>query len=71
MTEPVFQVDQKITPLYTSGYAITMGKEYTVLKYEPAVRDAEFTWPPYVHFVNDFGKKCVAHAARFTEVIHD
>ena len=47
MTDPVFQVDQKITPLYTSGYAITMGKEYTVLKYEPAVRDAEFTWPPW------------------------
>ena len=71
MTEPVFQVDQKITPLYTSGYAITMGKEYMVLKYEPAVRDAEFTWPPYVHFVDDFGNKCIAHARRFKEITDD
>lgn len=71
MTEPVFQVDQKITPLYTSGYAITMGKEYTVLNYEPQSADDNFIWPPYVLFVDDFGKKCATHAARFTEVIHD
>ena len=71
MTEPVFQVDQKITPLYTSGYAITMGKEYTVLKYVPQFADVNFTWPPYVHFVDDSGKKCVAHAARFEEISHD
>ena len=71
MTEPVFQVDQKITPLYTSDYAITMGKEYTVLKYEPQFADVNFTWPPYVHFVDDFGKKCVAHARRFKEITCD
>ena len=71
MTEPVFQVDQKITPLYTNGYAITMGKEYQVVMYEPQFYDGTFTWPAYVHFVDDLGKKCIAHARRFKGVTHD
>ena len=71
MTDPVFTEGQMVTPLYTSGYAITMGKEYTVLKYEPQFADVNFTWPPYVHFVDDFGKKCVAHARRFKEISRD
>ena len=71
MTEPVFQVDQKITPLYTNGYALSMGKEYLVVMYEPVFYDGTFTWPAYVHFVDDLGKKCIAHARRFKGVTHD
>ena len=71
MTDPVFTEGQMVTPLYTSGYAITMGKEYTVLKYEPQFADVTFIWPPYVHFVDDFGKKCAAHARRFKEISRD
>lgn len=71
MTDPVFHPGQKITPMYTDGYSITLGKAYMVDKYEPQFVDVNFTWPPYVHFVDDFGKKCIAHARRFKEINND
>ena len=71
MTDPVFQIDQKITPVYTDGYDITLGKAYVVDKYEPQFVSGIFTWPPYVHFVDDFGNKCIAHARRFKEITND
>lgn len=71
MTDPVFKTNQKITPIYTNGYAITLGKSYEVIKYEPPFMDINFTWPAYVHFVDDFRKKRIAHARRFKEVIND
>ena len=70
MTDPVFQIDQKVTPVYTDGYNITLGKAYVVDKYEPQFVSGIFTWPSYVHFVDDFGNKCIAHARRFKEVIN-
>ena len=33
MTNPVFIEGQMITPVYTNGYALTMGKEYQVVMY--------------------------------------
>lgn len=71
MTDPVFQIGQEITPTYIEGYNITLGRTYVVEKYEPPVRYPNFTWPAYVHFVDDYGKKCVAHARRFKEIIND
>ena len=67
MTDPVFHPGQKITPVYTNGYNITIGKEYVVVTYEPVCVDVNYTWPAYVHFVDDYGKKCIAHAKRFME----
>ena len=72
MTDPVFHSGQKITPVYTNGYDITLGKEYEVVLYEPVcVDDYNYTWPAYVHFVDDYGKKCIAHARRFKGVTND
>ena len=71
MTDPVFHPGQKITPAYTNGYDITLGKEYEAVIYEPVCAGVNFTWPAYVHFVDDYGKKCIAHARRFKGVTHD
>ena len=71
MTDPVFIEGQMVTPVYTNGYALTMGKEYKVVIYEPQLVDGSFTWPAYVHFVNDLGKLCIAHARRFKGVTDD
>lgn len=67
MTDPVFNEGQTVTPIYTNGYDITWGKEYQVVLYEPQFVDDNFTWPAYVHFVDDSGRKCIAHARRFKE----
>ena len=53
MTDPVFIEGQMITPVYTNGYALTMGKEYQVVMYESQCADVNYTWPAYVHFVDD------------------
>lgn len=71
MTDPVFIEGQMITPVYTNGYDLTMGKEYQVVVYEPQLVGGTFTWPAYVHFVDDLGKKCIAHARRFKGVTDD
>lgn len=71
MTDPVFTEGQMVTPVYTSGYALTMGKEYKVVMYEPQLVDGSFTWPAYVHFVDDLGKKCIGHARRFKKTMED
>lgn len=68
MTDPVFHPGQKITPVYTNGYDITWGKEYQVVMYEPQFAGVNYTWPAYVHFVDDSGRKCIAHARRFKEI---
>lgn len=52
----------------SSGYAFTEGKHYTVEKYEPSVADLNFTWPAYLHVVDDNGKVAVCHAHRFDPV---
>ena len=56
MTDPVFIEGQMITPVYTNGYDLTMGKEYQVVMYEYQCADVNYTWPAYVHFVDDLGK---------------
>ena len=64
----VFTVGDKITPVYTSSYHLTLGKVYEVVKFEPPFYDVNFTWPAYVEFLDDRGKLAVAHARRFKPV---
>ena len=68
MTEPVFNVGDKITPNYSSGYHLTMGKVYVVVKYDPPFSEDFFTWPAYVQIHDDRGKLSTAHARRFKPV---
>ena len=65
MTEPVFNVGDKVTPVYTSGYHLTEGKTYVVVKYESSFCEETFTWPAYVQFHDDLGRLATAHARRF------
>ena len=65
MTDPVFQKGDKVTPLYTSGYHLSMGKVYKVASYDPPFPDGNFTWPAYVQIHDDCGTLVVAHARRF------
>ena len=65
MTDPVFKKGDKVTPLYASGYHLTMGKVYVVVSYDPPFPEETFTWPAYVQFHDDRGKLVVAHARRF------
>ena len=52
-----------------SGYLFTEGKEYTILRYEPEFYDQDtpsgFTWPAYVHVMDDRGREVMCHAHRF------
>ena len=68
MTEPVFAVGDKITPVYLSDYHLTMGKVYEVVKYDPPFREENFTWPAYVQIHDDRGRIATAHARRFKPV---
>ena len=62
MTEPVFDVGDKITPVYTSDYHLTLGKVYVVVSYESSFCEETFTWPAYVEFHDDRGVLVTAHA---------
>ena len=65
MTDPVFKKGDKVTPLYASGYHLTMGKVYEVVTYDPPFSEETFTWPAYVEVIDDRGTLIVAHARRF------
>ena len=65
MTDPVFNVGDKVTPNYSSGYHLTLGKAYVVVSYDPPYPDENFTWPAYVQIHDDRGKLATAHARRF------
>ena len=65
MTDPVFKVGDKVSPVYSSGYHLTMGKVYEVVTYDPPFSEETFTWPAYVEVIDDRGKHVVAHARRF------
>ena len=65
MTDPVFKVGDKVTPVYSSDYHLTMGKVYVVVTYDPPFSEETFTWPAYVEVIDDRGKCVVAHARRF------
>ena len=65
MTDPTFKVGDKVTPVYSSGYHLTMGKVYKVVSYDPPFREEIFTWPAYVQIHDDLGKLVTAHARRF------
>ena len=65
MRDPVFNVGDKVTPIYTSGYFLTEGKVYEVVGFDPPYPDVNFTWSAYVEFLDDRGKLAVAHAGRF------
>ena len=65
MSDPVFSQGDRITPVYSSGYHLTMGKVYEVVKYEAPFPEDFFTWPAYVEIHDDRGKLAVAHARRF------
>ena len=65
MSDPVFEKGDKVTPLYTSGYHLTMGKVYVVVAYDPPFSEEIFTWPAYVETHDDRGVLVTAHARRF------
>ena len=65
MTDPVFNVGDKVTPTYTSGYFLTQGKVYEVVGFDPPYPDVNFTWPAYVEVIDDRSKVVAAHARRF------
>ena len=65
MNDPVFQKGDKVTPIYTSGYHLTMGKVYVGVSYSPPFHEEVFTWPAYVEFHDDRGVLVTAHARRF------
>ena len=65
MSDPVFNQGDRITPVYSSGYHLTMGKVYKVFKFDPPFPDENFTWPAYVEIHDDRGTLVVAHARRF------
>ena len=65
MSDPVFEKGDKVTPVYSSGYHLTMGKVYVVVAYDPPFYEETFTWPAYVRFHDDLGRLTTAHARRF------
>ena len=60
-SDPVFNVGDEVICLSPSGYDLTLGKSYTVLK-----PSSGFTWPAYVEVMDDGGKHVVSRANMFT-----
>jgi len=60
---------EKIVCRSARGYDLTEGKTYEVVQYDEPWQDKDspggFTWPAYVHVINDSGKQVAAHASRF------
>ena len=67
-SDPVFNVGDKVSPIYSSGYLLTMGKVYKVVSYDPPYSEETFTWSAYVEFHDDRGVLVTAHARRFKPV---
>lgn len=65
---PDFKTGDTVEAVVTRGYALTKGKHYEVLKFEPSFADFNYTWPAYVHLVDDAGRNVIAHAHRFVKV---
>ena len=65
MTDPVFEKGDKVTPLYSTGYHLTMGKVYVVVTCDPPFSEEIFMWPAYVQIHDDLGRLVTAHARRF------
>lgn len=58
----------KVRCIASRGYAFTTGKVYEVVLGEPPWPDQWYTWPAYLHVVDDFGKQVCCHASRFVKV---
>lgn len=66
MTDPVLSPGERIRCVGARDIReLTEGKVYEVLKYEPRTPDQCFTWPAYVHIINDDGAAYCCHASRF------
>ena len=65
------EVGQRVRCLWADGYNFTEGREYSVTGYQPAQQmhgAGGFTFPAYVHVIDDTGITVICHASRF-EVI--
>ncbi len=70
--DPIFEVGDIVICKGNKGiHWLTENKEYTVIKYEPELPDSNFTWPAYVHIVDDANKVAVYHARRFIKRINN
>ena len=63
-----FQVGDVVQCVASRGYGFTIGKEYTILKYEPKYAEPTFTWPAYVLVLDDYNKPVVCHSDRFVKL---
>lgn len=68
MKAPPFEVGQVVVATGSYGWLLTEGKQYTVTRVDPEVRDGHFTWPAYVSVIGDSGKTVSGHAHRFRAV---
>lgn len=69
--QTVFEVGEVVEAVYCQGYPLTLGKRYTVTRFEGPVAEAGcggFVWPAYVTVVGDTGKPCVCHTHRFKKI---
>ena len=68
MAEPKFNVGQLVVATGSYNWLLTKGKQYVVIKYEPAHYDPNFTWPAYVTVIGDSGNPVTGHTHRFRAV---
>ena len=65
-----FKVGEVVVCRGSRGYQLTVGKEYTILDYQPKYYDSDsaagFTWPAYIGLLDDYGVYVQCHAHRFT-----
>lgn len=66
MSCPVFEVGDKVTCIFPDGYrGLTIGKKYTIRKYEPRSVEPSFTFPAYVQVAVEENTTLWCHASRF------
>lgn len=59
------KIGDTIVCVASRGYAFTEGREYVLDEYEPARPDGHFTWPAYLHVLDDNKKMAICHTYRF------
>lgn len=71
MSKQKFSVGDTVVCVGSRGYYLTTGKQYEVIGWEPETYHPDaggFTFPAYVHILDDGGKRVSCHAWRFEKV---
>lgn len=69
MRDKQFTIGQQVVAVKSEGYIIQEGHRYTVTGYTDEQVTPYFTYPHYVHVIDDHGKESSWHEHRFKAIV--